>query len=54
MRRYVCPVDSDQILFVERLETQEMVVPERPVTCPTCRKSYYKHECVLRAEEVDP
>ena len=50
-RLYVCPEDSSEVLFREVVldgPLVSFVVPDRPATCPKCRKSYYKWECAQR------
>jgi len=51
--QYYYPNDQDQLLLEEdhrREETRvlKMLVPERPLMCPKCNKSYYKWECVKK------
>jgi len=53
--RYYCPADEKQLLLEEKIPTREfrsykMMIPERPLTCPICKKSYYKRECIRREE----
>lgn len=53
-RLYICPVDNNQVLFREVVAEDSagpligLLVPEKPATCPECRKSYYKWECSQR------
>lgn len=52
---YCCPQDKEVVLYTEnnvvyddkKLITK-MVIPDRPVTCPKCGKSYYKSECIKK------
>lgn len=43
--KYVCPVHDEVVLFTSRLDLLVYVEPERPKTCPKCKKPYYKSEC---------
>jgi hypothetical protein len=51
--KYYCPIDKKEVLFVETPQSKDlniikMIVPESPKTCPKCKKSYYKYECVTK------
>ena len=46
---YYCPKDRKQVLYVEDPSQIGLVVAERPKTCPRCKQSYYKWECISRA-----
>ena len=49
----LCPVDNDVVLFIEDSGQMNMIVAERPRTCPKCKKSYYKWECVAEGLAKD-
>ena len=54
--KYYCPIDEKELLFTETSQKKgfgiiKMMVPESPKTCPKCKKSYYKYECVAKENE---
>ena len=48
INKYACPVHPEVILFTEQNGVHRMMIPERPVECAKCKKSYYKEECKIR------
>ena len=50
---YYCPKDKNQILLVDPSGIFKMMVVESPLTCPKCKKSYYKWECPAKVVQEE-